>query len=83
MILTYTLQIRHVLCSTVVKIVFLLNKTWKQSGKHLVRVTDGTGRQSATVLNTVSIDGGYLLPFIAFDGVTVQTRWGFWVSPAL
>ncbi|XP_039291040.1 uncharacterized protein LOC120352824 [Nilaparvata lugens] len=49
-----------------------------ERGTPLTRVVGGSGRESITVLATVSADGGYLPPFIVYKGVSVQARW---VSP--
>lgn len=46
-----------------------------QKGVLLSRVTDGSGRESTTVLACVSADGGYLPPLIVFKGLSVQPRW--------
>ncbi|XP_039301313.1 uncharacterized protein LOC120356457 [Nilaparvata lugens] len=46
-----------------------------EKGSPSVRVSGGSGRESTTVLATVSADGNYLPPFIVSKGLAVQPRW--------
>lgn len=41
----------------------------------LVRISGGSGRESITVLATVSADGSYMPPLVVFKGAAVQARW--------
>lgn len=50
-------------------------KAIRERGSPLVRVSGGSGRNSTTVLGTISADGNYLPPFIVFKGAAVQPRW--------
>ncbi|KAG5895498.1 hypothetical protein JTB14_034814 [Gonioctena quinquepunctata] len=45
-----------------------------EKGKPLSRISGGSGRESTTVLATVSADGYCLPPLIVFKGVAVQAR---------
>jgi hypothetical protein len=46
-----------------------------EKGKPLVRVSGGSGRESVSVLATVSADGYHFPPFIVFKGAGVQASW--------
>lgn len=46
-----------------------------EKGVPLSRVSGGSGRESISVLATVSADGQCLPPLIIFKGVAVQARW--------
>lgn len=52
-----------------------------EKGKPLIRVSGGSGRESVSVLATVSADGYHFPPFIVFKGAAVQSRWAHSTLP--
>lgn len=46
-----------------------------EKGRPLSRISGGSGRESVSVLATISADGYCLPPLIVFKGVGVQVRW--------
>jgi len=49
----------------------------EEKGKALSRISEGSGRESISVLACVAADGAFLPPFIIFKCVTVQPRWTY------